>query len=452
MSVSCRRDTPNPRSVCASLSIYNKEVCTTSDCHLKHNFILIMVLSSAQRKTQFLLLFTYLCLWCTDNTSIYVKAENIDSLKLGDKLNATSKLCSKLGKYCMNFEKLTYFGNLAYLSISPRGNNWYVWIANRDQPVDMDSAVLSLNQSGALKIESNIGEPIILYDSPQPLNRSTIVATLLDTGNFVLEDIQKNIVLWQSFDHPTDSLLPGMKLGVNHKTGQNWSLVSWISNSKLLAASGPFRLDWEPIGRELVIKHREEVYWKSGKLIRPNKFEHIAEDKEVQYTLVSNESEDSFSFTLSNDEDFTTIWALMGNGQLINRNRKGDTLARADVCYGYNTDNGCQKYEDKPACRNFSDVFASKIGYPNMAMLNCTGNTSYTISDCQAMCWRNCSCFGFKKFHTNGTGCMFFLSSEGHNIAAGGEEFYLLRKNIQGIYVSKSFYQLESEKNIYTCY
>jgi len=43
---------------------------------------------------------------------------------------------------------------------------------------------------------------------------------------------------------------------------------------------------------------------------------------------------------------------------------------------------------------------------------------------------------------------MFFLSSEGHNFVAGGEEFYLLSENIQGIYVSKSFYQLESEKNI----
>jgi hypothetical protein len=84
-------------------------------------------------------------------------------------------------------------------------------------------------------------------------------------------------------------------------------------------------------GTELLIKHREEVYFKSGKLIRHNKFEHIAEDKEVQYTPVSNENEDSFSFTLSNDEDLT-IWALMGNGQLINRKKKGDTLAMAYVC------------------------------------------------------------------------------------------------------------------------
>jgi len=49
-----------------------------------------------------------------------------------------------------------------------------------------------------------------LYASPTHFNNSTIAATLLDTGNFVLKD------------HPTDNFLPGMKLGVNHKTGENW--------------------------------------------------------------------------------------------------------------------------------------------------------------------------------------------------------------------------------------
>ena len=70
--------------------------------------------------------------------------------------------------------------------------------------------------------------------------------------------------MWQSFDHPTDSLLPRMKLGVNHKTGHKQSLVSRISDT--IHAPGPFRLDWEPDRKELVIKRREKVYWRSGKL------------------------------------------------------------------------------------------------------------------------------------------------------------------------------------------
>ncbi|KAK0602356.1 hypothetical protein LWI29_032574 [Acer saccharum] len=39
-------------------------------------------------------------------------------------------------------------------------------------------------------------------------------------------------ILWQSFDSPTSAFLPGMKLGINHKTGQNWSLTSWFSKNR----------------------------------------------------------------------------------------------------------------------------------------------------------------------------------------------------------------------------
>ncbi|KAJ1404675.1 Bulb-type lectin domain [Sesbania bispinosa] len=63
-------------------------------------------------------------------------------------------------------------------------------------------------------------EPMILYSPPPPINN--IVATLLDTYNFVLQRLHPHgmkSMLWQSFDYPTNSFLPGMKLGVNHKTG-----------------------------------------------------------------------------------------------------------------------------------------------------------------------------------------------------------------------------------------
>ncbi|KAG5551168.1 hypothetical protein RHGRI_009559 [Rhododendron griersonianum] len=37
-------------------------------------------------------------------------------------------------------------------------------------------------------------------------------ATLLDSGNLVLNDRRSGDILWQSFDYPTDTLLPGMKV------------------------------------------------------------------------------------------------------------------------------------------------------------------------------------------------------------------------------------------------
>jgi len=59
-------------------------------------------------------------------------------------------------------------------------------------------------------------------------NSYSIIAQLLDTGNLVLKT-GKGDILWQSFDYPCDTLLPGMKLGWNLVTGLNRFVTSWKS-------------------------------------------------------------------------------------------------------------------------------------------------------------------------------------------------------------------------------
>ena len=106
--------------------------------------------------------------------------------------------------------------------------------------------MLTLDNNGTLKIVQKGGDPIVLYSPPQPTKN--IVATLLDSGNFILKEVQSNgsikRVLWQSFDYPADTLLPGMKLGVRHKTGQTWSLTSWLTDE--IPVPGPLALEWDP--------------------------------------------------------------------------------------------------------------------------------------------------------------------------------------------------------------
>ena len=50
---------------------------------------------------------------------------------------------------------------------------------------------------------------------------------LLDSGNLVLRDVVAGTYLWQSFDYPSDTLLPGMKLGWDLRTGLKRSLSAW---------------------------------------------------------------------------------------------------------------------------------------------------------------------------------------------------------------------------------
>ncbi|KAK3197973.1 hypothetical protein Dsin_021388 [Dipteronia sinensis] len=71
-------------------------------------------------------------------------------------------------------------------------------------------------------------------------------------------------ILWQSFDFPTDSFLPGMKLGINNKTGENWSLTSLLTAS--MPTPGAFTHEWIPHELQLVVKRRGVKFWTSGVL------------------------------------------------------------------------------------------------------------------------------------------------------------------------------------------
>lgn len=377
-----------------------------------------------QRKPHVLQLLTCFLFWWW-NTCVHVEATSSNILKPGDTLNATegAKLCSEKGTYCMYFGTTYDDENLANLYIYAQKDDWAVWTANREQSVDTNSAVLALNHSGVLKIESQHGE-IILHSPPQPVNNS--VAMLLDTGNFVLQQLHPNgsgiAVLWESFDFPTDTLLPGMKLGVNHKTGRKWSLVSWLS--KHLPTPGPFSLEWEHKTKQLMIKKEEKLYWAAGE----NELQHILGEAYQNIVFVSNENE-AYITLRSSDEDLTK-WTLLSTGQLINRN--GGDVARADLCYGYNTGGGCQTWEDLPYCRSSGDAFELKQGYANLDLdlKRHEENSSYGINDCQAICWSTCSCVAFTHLYDNETGCTFFLwnSTKGTNIASEGDKFYMLVK------------------------
>ncbi|CAJ1978404.1 unnamed protein product [Sphenostylis stenocarpa] len=216
----------------------------------------------------------------------------------------------------------------------------------------------------------------------------------LKHGNFVLQQLHPNgtnTLLWQSFDYPTYTLIPTRKLGVNHKTGHHWLLVSKLT--EVLATSGAFSLEWEPKGQELIMKKRGKVCWRSGEL-RNNRFEHIPEDAQrvLKYSIVSNEDEDSFSFTSTNEN--------------------------------HTRDGGCQRWQEIPKCRNPGDVFTKKILYPNYEDVIVDENENISHSDCEA------SCIGFRVFNSDGTGCLLYHWNSSENYTIGttvsGLDIYLV--------------------------
>ncbi|KAJ7949921.1 putative Receptor protein kinase [Quillaja saponaria] len=386
----------------------------------------------------FLLSLTCLCLW---NAAILATVR--DSLRPGDMLDVSSSICSPNQKFCIFFNDIGSSPALTYLTES-LGNS-LVWIANRNEPiVNTSGLVLTLDTYGVMKIMQHGGKSINLYSPAQPIKNT--VATLLDSGNFILQEINSNgsmkRLLWQSFDYPADTLLPGMKLGVNYKTGHSWSLVSWLTDNIL--ASGAFTLEWEPRKEQLLIKQRGKLYWTSG-VLRNNKFEHIPKETQrmFDYIIVSNDNEDYFSYTTQN---VYSGWILDVSGQMTYEG--GEDLARADNCYGYNTDGGCQRWE-QPTCRHYGDRFEFRSGYfshpenPDSYTTN-DMNTSHTASDCKTTCWSNCDCVGYADTFVNGTGCTFYNGKWKSVHLASGVGFQIIVRNHSNKKVKKEWIWISS--------
>ena len=337
-----------------------------------------------------------------------------NSIKPGDTLNSSSSLNSPNGRFMLRFYLWpAAFGttNYTYLTMF-RTSDWrLVWYTRQGIPITNDFDLLTLeNNAGSLKIRRHGDNPIELSSSPQPTNNT--VASLLDSGNFVFNEVYSNgskkRLLWKSFDYPGKVLLPGMKLGVNHKTGQNWSLIAWLTDD--YPVPGAFTLEYS--GHQLIIRRRNVVYWKSG-VLRGNEFENISPKVTSMYhfSVVSNENEESFSFMSKNGSQ-ESRWLFTSTGQLLGDDPQ--PIAQADKCDGYNIDGGCQRW-NQPLCRHHH-----QHGYTvelNRGYFVSEDDSSYNISDtnlgisdCKVSCWGNCNCVAYTSLFANRTGCKFWTN------------------------------------------
>ncbi|VVA25358.1 PREDICTED: putative receptor kinase ZmPK1 [Prunus dulcis] len=110
-------------------------------------------------------------------------------------------------------------------------NKTVVWMANRDKPVSGRGSKLTLHRNGNLVLTDGVGS---IVWSTNTFSDASVEARLLETGNLVLINQAKE-VLWQSFDSPTDTLLPSQKLV------RNTTLVSMRSQGTYLSGFYNFK-------------------------------------------------------------------------------------------------------------------------------------------------------------------------------------------------------------------
>ncbi|KAK1583334.1 hypothetical protein Q3G72_022857 [Acer saccharum] len=353
----------------------------------------------------------YFCFWA--------HAAATDILNQGDMLRSSDSRVSRNGFFTLRFYNLSM--NNWYLSI------WYkydptkpCWLANRDRPIKNNSGVLLIDEQGSLMMTYTGGVPIKLYSGQSAAN-TNVTAVLQDDGNFVLkksaDDSTGGVteqILWQSFDSPTDCFLPGMKLGINLKTGQNWSLTSWLTDS--IPTPGAFTLNWVPKERQLILRRRGVKFWSSG-VLNKGAFGNLTVSSDIYdfiYSEHSNNHEQYLTYklvTLPSIEEWDSVSSLtLGHDGRITRwssSRVGFTKVDCD---GLRTDSGCERWQ-RPECRSHGEKMERReVYYDNSVVHFEDKNDSRSFSDCVDICWNDCTCFGVSNIGNNSVnpGCNFW--------------------------------------------
>ena len=347
-----------------------------------------------------------------------------------------------------------------------------VWVANRDNPVKDNSSVLRISGEGNLVLLNR--NNTVLWSTNATTRVLSPIAQLLGSGNLVLRDEKANDpqnYLWQSFDYPSDTLLPGMKVGWDFKTGLNRRLTAWKSWDD--PSLGDFTWSIVPTNNpEAVMWKGSQEFYRSGPSdgIQFSGAPSLKYNPIVNYTFVSNKDELYFTYILN---DKSVISRIVMNQTIYARQRltwnkdtqtwRMSSTLPGDYCDNYNICGpfGICIIGESPVCRclngfkpkspqnwiemdwtqgcvhseNWSCREKDKDGFLKFSNMKAPDtrrswlNASMTLEECKAKCWENCSCTAFANsdIRGQGSGCAIWLGDllDLRQISNGGQDLYV---------------------------
>lgn len=178
-----------------------------------------------------------------------------------------------------------------------------VWVANRDAPLSNSSATLKFGDHGDIILVDEAG--ITTWSSNQTQAVINPVAQLLDSGNWVLKEANGSNpenFLWQSFDYPSNTLLPGMKLGWDMNRGFNRYLTAWKGAVDPSSGDFTFKLDYRG-NPEIFLRNKDVIRYRSGPW-NGRRFSGVPEmvqRSDIEFAFVTNGDEVYYAFYIHND-------------------------------------------------------------------------------------------------------------------------------------------------------
>ncbi|KAI4338181.1 hypothetical protein L6164_016525 [Bauhinia variegata] len=179
-----------------------------------------------------------------------------DTLKAGDRIignNITlvsSRKVFQLGFFSPSDDS-TYLG-IWYYESKPKT---VVWVANRDKPVIRYNGVFEIAEDGNLKVLSPNG--VHWSSELKGFSAANRTVMLMDSGNLVLVDNHSGNILWQSFEHPTDTFLPGMKMN------KDLNLTCWMADDDPRPGNYTFKQGSAGVNNYIISRKQGQLYWES---------------------------------------------------------------------------------------------------------------------------------------------------------------------------------------------
>ncbi|URE23474.1 serine threonine-protein kinase [Musa troglodytarum] len=367
-------------------------------------------------------------------------------------------------------QTLTSAGGIFELGFFSPGNSsewylgiWYkeipdqpiVWVANRDAPLNGSVRMLNLTADGNLLLLNKW--------STNTSNATYPLLQLSDSGNLILTGGIPKSILWQSFDHPSDTFLPGMKIGLDFAAKLDRHLISWKSSSDPSPGNYSYRMDphgvpevyiWEGSSRTFRTGPWNGKGWSGRPDMWTNgvlRFHFVMNQHEVYYTFESlNKSVLCRAVIDESGVLQRLVWSTTSN--------RWDLfwLVPEDPCDQYATcgANGMCTTIYSPRCQCLQgftpkspkdwDLRENSDGCVRRTGLNCstdgffalqkvklpdTSNASMesnkTLNECQDLCLKNCSCLACA---LNGESmCITWLSDlvDIRMFIEGGDDLYI---------------------------
>ncbi|PON43759.1 S-receptor-like serine/threonine-protein kinase [Parasponia andersonii] len=407
------------------------------------------------------LLFVLLCfaLICFPKSyAIEFIKPNQTLLDNAETLHSTGQETFELGFFSPRNSKNRYVG-IWYKNVQ---DFTVVWVANRENPLADSSGVLTMTPTGNVVLLSNQSGVTIWSSYSSAKNPSL---ELLGSGNLVVKDGGSGSYAWQSFDHPCDTQIAGMKLGWDFVTGQNWYLTSW--NSLQDPSIGNYTYKVDPRLPQVIQRRGNEIVYRSGQWdgVRFGGDPPFVENPAYRPIYVFNQTHAYYTFENIDNSSVTRFWVHpSGSLQQLKWNRgTGDwtpivfTL-RKDECdtYGRCGPNGFCDNNRSPVCY-CPTGFVPKVpqdwagldssgGCVLRAKLNCSAREGFqrfsgmklpyspdylvnrsvvSKEDCELICRRNCSCVAYSVSRLTGCAVWFNDLFDIRVYNTGGQNLYL---------------------------